>query len=293
MVERIDPRRRILITPEGLALPFTLASRGSRFVALLIDLICMGLVLFLALLALGQMAGGLTKIEAGTRGHDATGHALQALVAFWIILAFLIRNAWFIAFELGPRGATPGKRIMRLRIATRDGARLTPEKVIARNLLRDIEIFLPISMVISAMGESDGTGWIAAGWFLIFALLPLFSRDRLRAGDLVAGTWVVERPRKALARVLTARDGETEGYRFRDGDLAVYGEYELQRLEEVLRLRKPDAMALVAQTIAEKIGWSAPQGEDVGPFLDAYYAQLRARLEGGMRMGRRKADKHG
>lgn len=290
---REDPRRRVLITPEGLVLPFRLASRGSRFFALLIDLFCMGLVLFLAVLVLGKMAGGLNKIGAGVRGHDATGHALQALVALWIIIAFLIRNAWFIAFELGPRGATPGKRMMGLRIATRDGARLTPEKVIARNLLRDIEIFLPITMVFSALGEDDGSGWIAAGWFLLFALLPLFSRDRLRAGDLVAGTWVVERPGKALAPVMTARRAEVETYRFRDSDLAVYGEYELQRLEEVLRLRKPEAMTLVAQTIAEKIGWSAPQGEDVGPFLDAYYAQLRARLEGGMRMGRRKVDKHG
>jgi uncharacterized RDD family membrane protein YckC len=289
---REDPRRRVLITPEGLALPFTLASRGGRAMALVIDLLCMGAVLLLVVLALGAMAGGLEKIGPGLHSAGATGHALQALFVVWIIVAFLIRNAWFIAFELGPRGATPGKRIMRIRIAARDGGRLTPDRVIARNLLRDIEIFLPLTMVGMAMADDSGQGWIAAGWFLIFALFPLFSRDRLRAGDLVAGTWVVERPRKALAPAMTAGAPRAD-YRFRAQDLAVYGEYELQRLEEVLRLGKAESMALVAGTIADKIGWSTPQGQDVGPFLEAYYAQLRAHLEGGMRMGRRKADKHG
>ncbi|WP_343609208.1 RDD family protein [Novosphingobium sp.] len=294
-LRRNDPRRRTLITPEGLMVPFTLASRGSRVGALLIDLLCMVASLILAAVAIGYTAGGLRDIDRHLRGASAQDHAMQALFALWIIVGFLIRNAWFMAFELGPRGATPGKRLLRIRIAARDGARLTPERVIARNLLRDIEIFLPLTMLASSMGEGDSTGWLATGWFLLFALFPLFNRDRLRAGDLIAGTWVVERPRKPLARAMTEHSAETPqaAYRFRDADLAAYGEYELQRLEEVLRLRKVDQMVLVATAICEKIGWHVPHGPDVGPFLDAYYAQLRERLEGGMRMGRRKADKHG
>lgn len=280
------------MTPEGLVVPFMLATRGSRVAALLIDLLCMGVVLVAALVAIGFTAGGLGQISAHLRGQDAGDHAMQALFALWIIVAFLIRNAWFMAFELGPRGATPGKRIMGLRIAARDGARLTPERVIARNLLRDIEIFLPLSAMGAAQG---GMGGLAGAWFLIFAALPLFNRDRLRAGDLIAGTWVVERPRHKLAPVMTAvmtAVSEAPQYHFRESDLAIYGEYELQRLEQVLRARTPEQMALVAGTIAGKIGWSAPHGSDAGPFLDAYYAQLRARLESGMRMGKRKADKH-
>jgi uncharacterized RDD family membrane protein YckC len=294
-LRRDDPRRRVLITPEGLAVPFILASRGSRVGALLIDLLCMAASLILAGIAIGFTAGSLRDMGEHLRGGSAQDHAMQALFALWIIIAFLIRNAWFIAFELGPRGATPGKRLMRIRIAARDGARLTPERVIARNLLRDIELFLPLVMLSASIGAGDDTGWLATLWFLLFALLPLFNRDRLRAGDLIAGTWVVERPRKPLARALTEQPAHAAptAYRFRDADLAAYGEYELQRLEEVLRLRKEDQMALVASAICEKIGWSMPHGEDVGPFLDAYYAQLRERLEGGMRMGRRKADKNG
>ena len=37
-------------------------------------------------------------------------------------------------------------------------------------------------------------------------------------------------------------------------------------------------------------GWSPGEGDERA-FLEAFYAQLRARLEGGMRFGKRKADK--
>ena len=40
----------------------------------------------------------------------------------------------------------------------------------------------------------------------------------------------------------------------------------------------------------DHIGWD-PGAGDERAFLEAYYTQLRARLEGGMRLGRRKADK--
>ena len=59
----------------------------------------------------------------------------------------------------------------------------------------------------------------------------------------------------------------------------------------------PDPRLLaVHATIARKIGRPAPPGDgggdgDAHVFLEAYYMQLRARLEAGMRMGRRKADK--
>ena len=70
----------------------------------------------------------------------------------------------------------------------------------------------------------------------------------------------------------------------------MYGEYELQTLERVLRDARPEAMAAVAETICRKIGWNAGAGDERA-FLESFYAQLRARLEGGMRFGKRKADK--
>jgi len=226
------------------------------------------------------------------------GRAIEFLFIVWVAAMFLFRNAYFLFFELGPRGATPGKRIAGIRIAARDGGRLSADMVIARNLLRDIELFLPIVFLMSARGggDSGAAGIAAAAWFLIFALFPLFNRDRLRAGDLIAGSWVVEAPRRSLPASLSlAWQGEAigsagAGFVFADAELAAYGEYELQTLERVLRENRSDALAAVHAAIAARIGREAATGEEQA-FLGAYYTQLRRRLEAGMRMGVRKADK--
>lgn len=289
-----DQGLREIITPEGLTLRFRLAGRSARLGALAVDLLCILAILFVAIIAMVYAQDGLYKLHIKARGSDAN-HAAEFLFILWTALLFLLRNGWFLIFELGPRGATPGKRALGLRIAARDGARLTTEMVLARNLLRDIEIFLPIIAVLSALGNGNTSGslvnWGAAGWFLLFALFPCFNRDRLRAGDMIAGTWVVEAPRARLEQALSAQDAPPD-YAFGPAELAVYGEYELQTLERVLRDGQSEAMATVAQAICAKIGWSAPQGDEIRRFLEAYYTALRARLEQGMRFGQRKADKH-
>jgi uncharacterized RDD family membrane protein YckC len=290
-------RDRIMLTPEGIALPITVASRGSRAGALLLDL---GLIIALMIgttLALIAIAGGTFGLLGQAGDRTVIGQAMQFLVIVWLAAVFLFRNAYFLFFELGPRGATPGKRITGIRIAARDGGRLTAEMVIARNLLRDIELFVPVVLVAS-LGDQDETvaGIAAALWFLIFALMPLFNRDRLRAGDIIAGSWVVEAPRRKLEPVMSLRREEDEAgtaqeqFMFTDAELAVYGEYELQTLERLLRESRKDALEAVHRTIAAKLGREAYWGQE-RPFLEAYYRQLRARLEAGLRMGRRKADK--
>lgn len=295
-----DDRRRTLITAEGIALPLVLASRGARFGALALDLLFIGLFIIVATIAAAFAAGGLANLSESAGGGTSMGHALEFLFILWMAAMFLARNAWFMAFELGPRGATPGKRLTGIRIAARGGGRLSAEMVIARNLLRDVELFLPIVFLLSASdgGDMDAAGIASAAWFLVFALFPLFNRDRLRAGDLIAGTWVVEAPRRKLEAAMstrqTARAGQSTAtgatYRFGEAELAIYGEYELQTLERVLREDRPEALVAVAEAICRKIGWS-PGAGDERAFLDAYYTQLRARLEAQMRFGKRKADK--
>lgn len=290
-----DPRQRTIITPEGLALNFTLAGRGARFGALVLDLLCMTLMLVLMLVALGFTAGGLANLDQQLAAKGSIGHAIQFLVIVMLGFVFLLRNGWFLYFELSPRAATPGKRITGLRVVARDGGRLSTEMVLARNLMRDIELFLPISAMITAAftDHAQGFNWVMVGWFLLFALFPFFNRDGLRAGDIVAGTWVVEAPRPKLAASLssTTAPAQAEAYVFEPADLAAYGEYELQTLERVLRDEDDTAMEAVAQAICAKIGWTAPRGHEVASFLQAYYTALRGRLEQGMRFGQRKADK--
>lgn len=293
-----DSRQRTLVTAEGLTLPLTLASRGARLGALVLDLIFLFLLMLTAALLINFM--GLGVVLAGSEGEGDQAGALEFLQVLSIVALFLFHYAWFLYFELSPRAATPGKRIVGIRVAARPDSsgfagRLTAEMVLARNLLRDIELLLPVVFLTSASlgGDMSMAGIAAAGWFLIFALLPFFNRDRLRAGDMIAGTWVVEAPKRKLeAPIARAAAAEGPAYSFGATDLAVYGEYELQTLERVLRDRRPEAMAAVAAAICRKIGWTPPATGGEQAFLEAYYTQLRARLEAGMRFGRRKADKH-
>jgi len=194
---------RVLVTPEGISVPVTVASRGARAGALILDFVVILVLMGLTTWGLIEIAGGVSGIDRNLDQKNALGHALQFLVILWVVAMFLFRNAYFLFFELGPRGATPGKRIVGIRIAARDGGRLTAEMVIARNLLRDIELFLPIVFIMQAGAES-GMGWLAAtGWLGIFLLMPLFNRDGLRAGDMIAGTWVLERPRQKLEAAMS------------------------------------------------------------------------------------------
>lgn len=301
-----ERRRRSLVTPEGIALSFTVASRSSRAGALLIDLGIIGLAMLLTtLLLIFVLFGTLQVADGAFDGEGPAGRVLQAFAVVWIVAMFLFRNAYFLFFELRPRGATPGKRLAGIRIAARDGAQLTAEAVIARNLLRDIELFLPaVFFAQASQGGDTGLATFAAlAWLLVFLAIPLVNRDRLRAGDIIAGSWVVEAPRHTLAKVLAtgaaARDGTSEvtgaRFRFSEAELAVYGEYELQTLERVLRDGRNENLIAVAEAICRKIGWEPGPKRiwgDERAFLEAYYAQLRARLEKGMRFGRRKADKH-
>ena len=295
---RRNDRERTLVTPEGIAMPITLASRGSRFGALMLDLTFIVVLMVATTLALVWIAGGAANLTGEMAKSSTAGKAIEFLIIVWVAAIFLFRNAWFLFFELGPRGATPGKRIAGIRIAARDGGRLTAEMVIARNLLRDIELFLPIVFLLNASdgGDMGAAGIAAAAWFLLFGLFLCFNRDRLRAGDMIAGTWVVEAPKRKLEQVMVGSQAaaarSTNEYRFGEAELSIYGEYELQTLERVLRENKAQSLRQVYVAISNKIGW-APGTGDERAFLEAFYTQLRERLERGMRMGQRKADKFG
>jgi uncharacterized RDD family membrane protein YckC len=278
-------RRRELVTPEGLALPLTIASRGARAGALLLDLAVIFGAMIVIVIALIAMGMGAIDINAETASP-----AVQAILVLLILSVFLSRYGYFLWFELGPRGATLGKRALGIRVAARGGGRLTAEAVIARNLMRDVEVFVPMTFLMSGGVDWSTTGTAALIWLLVFVLFPFFNRDHLRAGDLVAGTWVVEAERHKLMQAMSLGQDRTATYRFGEAELSVYGEHELQVLEGVLRQDNPEAQRQVMEAICRKIGWE-PGAGDERAFLEAFYAALRARLEQNMRFGKRKKDK--
>ncbi len=270
--------RRNFVTPEGVDLQLELGSAGARAGAFMLD------ALFIILI-LSAISIALLFLLVASRS--------SVMAALWLIGFFTLRNGWFALFEMGGRGATPGKRIVGLRVVARDGARLTGGAVIARNAMREIEVFLPLGYFFSSLDAMFSGGdvllpLLALAWSMIFLFFLLFNRDRLRVGDLIAGTWVVRSVSGSLGHDLVAGK-ERPRRSFSDAALGLYGVYELQTLEDVLRGGRDDAIATVAWTIRNKAG-IADDGDDFG-FLSDYYAALCARLERGLMLGRRRADK--
>lgn len=272
---------RGFMTPERVDLRIELGSATARAMAFLLDWIAILGVMMLASLALALLGPTFRREEFAA--------------ILWLIGLFMLRNGWFALFEMGRRGATPGKRALGLRVIARDGGRLTPAAVIARNAMREVEIFLPLSFLATnglEVGRANGFMMLfSLAWAGIFFLFPLFNRDRLRVGDLIAGTWVVNDARGASARAVVNRAAEAPPRRsFTEAALSLYGVYELQMLEDVLRTRREAAVATVAGTIRRKAGL-ADDGDDLG-FLSDYYEALCGRLEREMMVGRRREDKH-
>jgi uncharacterized RDD family membrane protein YckC len=277
-VSESDALTRPFVTPEGVDLELELAAASERMTAFLIDAV----VITLAMLALTL---ALLFLAAITGFRSA-----EAMAVLWVLGAFLLRCFYFIFFEQSARAATPGKRVLGLRVVMRDGTPLSLDAVFARNAMRELEIFVPILFMVSQANRVEAMAEIAALiWCGVFVFFPLFNRDRLRIGDMVAGTWVVHAPKRVMEPDIASQSGG-RSITFTPEQLGVYGIKELSVLEEVLRKRDPDVMRAVAARIRAKIGY--PDGDPDEAFLLAFYAALRKHLESRLLLGKRKRDKY-
>jgi uncharacterized RDD family membrane protein YckC len=275
--------RRQIITPEGVALTVDLADYGERLIAFVIDLVIwflLTLAIFIPIIwAIGSTGGNLIAISIA------------------LFIAFCIRNLYFVYFELAWRGSTPGKRITGLRVIDRAGGPLLPSAIVARNLTREVETFLPVGMLMtwskSAGGALDWDNLAIGVWLLFFAALPFINRDRMRGGDLIAGTMVISLPKRALSSDIVE---QTVQFAFTEQQLRAYGTFELQVLEELLRHPDtPDSARVlneVCDKICRKIGWTAPvPPAQVTLFLREFYTAERGFLEREQLYGKVRPDK--
>ena len=281
--EGVRRRRREIVTPEGVAIPVELADYGERLSAFFLDValqLASIIVIFVSLAVVARKTDSTSGLTAGIA------------VALVLFIYFLIRNLYFIFFEIAWRGATPGKRVVGLRVIDRNGGPLLPTAVIARNLTREVEMFLPLGILISG-GAGNWEELSLAVWMLFFAALPAINRDRMRGGDLIAGTMVIALPKRALLSDLV--DGAVQ-FSFTEQQLRAYGAFELQVLEELLR--RPDSpesqrvLNDVCDKICRKIIWTAPvPPNQVARFLRDFYTAERAFLEREQLYGKGRADK--
>jgi len=284
----VDTTAREIVTPEGVRLGLKLGDAGERAGAFLIDF-CFTIAGLLLVVLLIQWTG----IPDGW------------VQAFLAITIFALTNFYFLFFELRWQGMTPGKRLLGLRVVDRKGGPLTAEAIVARNLMRQVEFWIPLMALLAPEQLiASGPGWaklLCITWLIILALLPLFNKDRLRVGDLVGGTMVVFRPKAMLLpdigadkRVSTLAPART--FSFTREQLRVYGIFELQVLEDVLRkadgIDRIQSLTAVADKIKTKIGW--PRNDwyvDPESFLREFYVALRAHHEKNILFGKRVTDK--
>jgi uncharacterized RDD family membrane protein YckC len=278
MINSVVRTERRLMTPEGVPLRIELAEPGERIAAFIADISI-------------STAGSLLIIVLGLLAA-AGAHFTLAIALF---VSFLVRNAYFIFFELRWAGVTPGKRMLGLRVIDRRGGPLRAGAIVSRNLTRQAEFFFPIEMLLISRG------WIwsptdilpAVIWIAAMIAIYYFSPDRLRAGDLIGGTVVISVPKRVLAEELAR---ENTGFEFTSGQLQQYGVKELQVLEEVLRQPHNSATAALFRDIAERIqrriGWTQPVApRDVENFLRDFYTAQRAFLESRKNFGEERPDK--
>lgn len=285
---------REIVTPEGVPLRFTLARAGDRAGAFALDVV----ILLAALIAIGFAA------------EYAAGGGASWLRALIVVFSFLAFNFYFAFFEVRWQGMTPGKRVLGIRVIDARGGQLETSAVLARNLVRELEAWIPLRLLLAgSLVWPEAPGWarlLAFCWAFAFLFMPLFNKDRLRIGDLIAGTRVVLQPKVVLAPDLVAEAelamkqnfprAAPAAYAFTDAQLAIYGIYELQVLENVLRgnpaqASHHEAVRTVSEKVRGKIGYDAINVDD-DRFLRDFYAAQRAHLEQKMLFGQRRQDKY-
>jgi len=240
------PEQLTIDTPEQISLQFSLASIGSRFLALGID-------------TSFQAAGFCVLIFVAQMISLAASISLLALrpwgFALLLAAAFVIYYGYFAIFEVWWGGQTPGKRMIGLRVIAVSGRPITPLEAILRNVVR-IADQLP-------------------GMYAIGILSVFVSTKHQRLGDFAAGTVVVhERPLDAVAAPETPSVRARYGAARLGADEIVVIDAFLRRRRELSDFRRERAAAAIASRIRQRLTVAADGGDEA--FLEDVVAEYRA-----------------
>lgn len=168
----IDQDEYSISTPENVTFGYGIAGLGSRFVAAIIDTLLTGALLLLLnillVVSLRQVADASPTVSMAA---EDPGWAVGLGLALYALLNFAILWGYYLIFELGWQGQTPGKRLAKIRVVRLDGGVPGFLEIAIRNLVRIVD-FLPFAY--------------ALGFIVMF-----LSRETRRLGDYAAGTLVV------------------------------------------------------------------------------------------------------
>lgn len=283
------PDPNVLLPPEGVPLHLAVAGMGARFGAQITDILITVI--------------GATALVILLAVMDLTSP--QTLWAISALLFFIIRIPYYVLTELAWNGQTIGKRMMKIKVVSRDGLSLSAHALVVRNLMKEAEIFLPGTLLLTLDAASPVASLIALSWIVGTLAVPLANKRRQRLGDMIAGTYVIEFPTPILLKDLAQSVPKPvkDKFVFLSHQLNHYGRLELQTLEDLLRAqenrpsmqtdtRNQATLDSVIEKIRNKIGFA----EKVVPadrvaFLRAFYNAQRAHLEQRQLFGERRQDK--
>ena len=233
-----------LHTPEQVDITYTVAGLGSRFSALLIDMIIQSALLFLLI---SPLASSWVDRWAFVEGY----------LALFIIVFVIVYYGYFFIFELILHGRTPGKALMKIRVVRTDGRAADTAGILLRNLVRLLD-FLP--------------AFYAVGVITIFV-----HKESRRLGDLAAGTIViVERKKDSLPSIL-AEQQSVVNTALSNQEYAVIRDF-FARKDSLTK----EARARLSSTLAEPLylKWNATEEEKQDPESFLYrvlYGETEAR----------------
>ena len=222
---------------------------------------------------------------------------------------FIIRVPYYVMAELAWNGQTLGKRLMKIKVVSHDGKSLSTHALVLRNLMKEAEIFLPATLLLTldgggpgGLGSGAGLDYCRADGATFQPLSPAAGRsDGGHPCDPPACAHPFEKiwPNPSAAKV-----SEKDGFVFLSHQLDHYGSFELQTLETLLRAqderRAPgtarnqgNTIEAVVEKIRQKIGYANKvTASERLDFLRAFYNAQREHLEQRQLFGERRKDKH-
>lgn len=149
------PRLISINTPENVTIEYELAGIASRCSAAVVDLLIQAAAILLAVGA-----------------YFALQYYLHISIFGWvtsalIIMLFVLWWGYYVYFETKWNGQTPGKRVLRMRVITTEGAPISLPNAAIRGLIRVVDLYFIGVVSILVTSKSQRLGDLAAGTIVV------------------------------------------------------------------------------------------------------------------------------
>jgi len=241
-----------VVTGEAVVLDVPCARFPSRLVALVLDLLIQGILLFVLFLIVGLAVT-----------NDGANAATAGAIALTVTIAIIV--GYPVLWETLTRGGTPGKFALGLRVVSDDGGPERFRQALVRGLAAVVEIWLLLgcpALICSLLSErGKRLGDVFAGTFVI--------QQRLPAGRNAAALPAVS-PELARWGASLEMSGLTD-------QTAETARRYLARLPELTPAAQAELGERIAGAVRAQVSPLPPPGTPAVPYLSAVLAERRTR----------------